>query len=797
MFGVGKLGNLGRTGGVGAVAGALQSANFILPLKEAGIIPLRAPAGVVPTYTRATTEMCPDFEDVPGVKTKWNLLAAGEVGIWGARRVRNVARYTEDITTTNYSVINATKVGTAITSNGKTLKLLTSSNFYGALYSNFNGLGQTPFVIGRRYLVSCYVISDREQFVWMRDLVNSSSNGHGAKLIGTTPRRIWILGQATSTSLITWVTTPTTALGGESGLSPKWIVQNTTESGAMNVYIGGFQINEVSQTYKDGIALIGDSTMAGASASIDWADLGAREVSTWFGALLSVNVFNRALAGNQLSDMDTRWAADITPLAVNCKYVVIQGGVNDIPNGRTLGQMQTSINSMAAKAATDGMTAIYFNITPSTSIAANQTYETLRLTFNAWLAATYPNTLDIATIVADPSQPSRLNQTAGWVGDGIHYGSLAKRAIGEYVSVWSGWDFICPEDYVSVDTIATPFHGFGIDGVKNFWTTNVNIPTQKSVGEPIGTPITAKGYWPWPAATQLVTPTADIRDMTGAGWVKVTMTTAYTSVGIDGAANSATRCTASGANSTILKTLTAAASSRTYSTFIRRVTGTGTILLKQGATTVDITSLLNTVSYTRVELNASVLDVAYGIQINTSGDAIDVDFNMFEAGSVATPPIETAGATRNADVDSYQTTGMSVSAGTIYLEYTPLTVTSANRYLWGSYTDASNALQIFHDGTNFTARKRIAAANNDAVKATALAALTRYKIAIRWGSTGTDIFVNGVKGTNSANTTNAVIAATMQIGADGNSANQADGGIANDMRWDRMLTDAVLLSLTT
>ena len=56
------------------------------------------------------------------------------------------------------------------------------------------------------------------------------------------------------------------------------------------------------------------------------------------------------------------------------------------------------------------------------------------------------------------------------------------------------------------------------------------------------------GYLAEGAATQLVTPTATIRDMTQAQWVKVTMTTAKTSAGIDGVASSCTRCTATGAS---------------------------------------------------------------------------------------------------------------------------------------------------------------------------------------------------------------------------------------------------------
>ena len=176
------------------------------------------------------------------------------------------------------------------------------------------------------------------------------------------------------------------------------------------------------------------------------------------------------------------------------------------------------------------------------------------------------------------------------------------------------------------------------------------------------------GYLAEGAATQLVTPTASIRDMTDASWVAVTMTTAKTSVGWDGAANSATRLTATGAGATILQTLVAAASSRTYSCGIRRVTGTGTIKLVQGATkSPDLSASLNSSTYTKVELAASVLNAAYGIEIGTSGDAIDVDFNQFEAGAFSTSRIVTAGATRAADVLTYPTSGNALgTSGTAF-----------------------------------------------------------------------------------------------------------------------------------
>lgn len=179
---------------------------------------------------------------------------------------------------------------------------------------------------------------------------------------------------------------------------------------------------------------------------------------------------------------------------------------------------------------------------------------------------------------------------------------------------------------------------------------------------------TTGGYFAEGAATQLVTPLASVRDMTNAAWVKTTMTTAQTSTGIDGVGNSCTRCTATAGNATSIQTLVAAASSRTYSAWIRRVTGTGNIELTQdGASFTNIAGSLNSSTFTRVELNASQLNATFGIRIVTNTDAIDVDFNQFEASAFATSPVDVGSVTRNADTLTYPTTGwFNANAGTLF-----------------------------------------------------------------------------------------------------------------------------------
>ena len=238
------------------------------------------------------------------------------------------------------------------------------------------------------------------------------------------------------------------------------------------------------------------------------------------------------------------------------------------------------------------------------------------------------------------------------------------------------------------------------------------------------------GYLAEGARTQLVTPTASIRDMTDAAWVALNITPAKTATGIDGVANSASTLTCDIDGGTILQTLVAAGSSRTYSVWLRRVTGVGTITIQQGATTLDVTASVNSTTYTRVELNANVLNAAFGIIMGTAGDVIEADFNQFEAGAFASTPIPAAGA-RNADVLSYPSTSINDAAGAIYAEFMEQNAASAVVKIGVSGT-ANIGMMLT------TANTRIRSTDGtNAVDKTGLtdAATAPRKRAIAWGGT--------------------------------------------------------------
>ncbi len=307
------------------------------------------------------------------------------------------------------------------------------------------------------------------------------------------------------------------------------------------------------------------------------------------------------------------------------------------------------------------------------------------------------------------------------------------------------------------------------------------------------------GYLAEAAGVQLVTPTATIRDMTQAQWVSGGggITAAKTATGIDGLANVASTLTAAGVNGTILQTLTAAASSRTYSAFVRRKTGTGTVTLKSGGSTLDITALINSTTYTRVSLTDSTLNTTFGFQINTTADAIEVDFNQFEAGGFATSPMDAAGAARNADVLSYVFAGNAdATQGSGYAELSTVWTTSpANSVmaigfmngngapLMVALSSASTTTNI-HDGTN-------------TVSKTGLTSLTTgvRKRASSWSGSAMQVTGDGAvvaTGTFDGNLGSTAIA----IGCDTAGARSWSGTIKNVRIWTQQLTNAQLQALT-
>jgi len=375
----------------------------------------------------------------------------------------NVARYTEDLSWAYHVINNATygnktnELMTAIVDSKEiVLNRFVGKSFNCLLESKYTNVPLNIFVTGQLYMFSMYVYSDVDQWFLNRALSTSTSAAHDYKFCPAGKvTRVWGVGKATSAVLLDLGAAATVAYGSGSGASPCLVSQGHQ---TFDAYIGGFQIEAISDSsYVDGVAIIGDSTFAissgGAATDMgkNFATLSNREVSHTLSGVLNCCVFNRAVAGETLAAMDARWATDITAIKPRCKYVIIQGGINDINTGRTLAQMQASVQSMIAKALADGFTDYVLpNITPNSYCDGDSVKEALRLQYNAWLLATYPSKCkDIASVVADALVPKRLRTE--YYGDGIHYGGAAKFAVATYLASVCGFVFNSPTAYQQSD----------------------------------------------------------------------------------------------------------------------------------------------------------------------------------------------------------------------------------------------------------------------------------------------------------------------------------------------------------
>ena len=392
-------------------------------------------------------------------------------------------------------------------------------------------------------------------------------------------------------------------------------------------------------------------------------------------------------------------------------------------------------------------------------------------------------------------------------GGGACYIGLKFAVSGDAVDIWhplleevTGQSNQNPSDYVSVGVLSAPYHGAGIDGAKWFTTQNGNTVASNIVSEATGAVIadaTLKGYLSEGAGTQILA-TADIRDMTTANWtLGATMTRARTSVGIDGASNTATRLTggAVAATNIITTLITAAATSRTYSAYVKRVTGTGIVRISQDnfATNTDITSQLINGSWVLIQLNQTQLNAVMGFKIDTNGDAIDVDCNQFESGAVATSRMLATGAARNKDLDTYAATGnIDPTQGSIYFQsYFTGSDFSSNPAMGGDSVGKrqlgayqSATVIRFYDGTNI----------NDWTITSAASAT--QKTVLTWGGTTMSLYVNGAQIAPATKPFDGNFdITTLQIG--GFAGNGQGLAIAACRVYNRVLSAAQAIAMTT
>ncbi len=366
--------------------------------------------------------------------------------------IRNVLVNTEDLSV--YAATSATKDGaTTMDWRGIVMSKVSGSNYYGAISFNIGGLSMS-LQVGKKYLLSYFIKSMAKNplFISGRGVANTTDYGHGAHLVLPTVRRVRKLFYATTSTQLSQVSNPSVLPSLETGQTAPKIFQYSNLSGTFDLRIGGMQLELVPDAANMGIALIGDSTVAGAAGKKDVA--ASQEWSRWLEGFLCCECYNRGVGGETTTDMLARFDTDITPIigggptAAAAKYCIIQGGINDIIASAALATIQSNILAMAASAVTSGAIPVLCTITPFLAADSDPVKEAVRVAFNDWVWTAGYHVLDLATVVADPYRPSSLRRdSSGWYGDGTHFGAPAKQAIGAYAAEQEWWDFPLPGPY--------------------------------------------------------------------------------------------------------------------------------------------------------------------------------------------------------------------------------------------------------------------------------------------------------------------------------------------------------------
>ncbi len=337
-------------------------------------------------------------------------------------------------------------------------------------------------------------------------------------------------------------------------------------------------------------------------------------------------------------------------------------------------------------------------------------------------------------------------KTAGWaIGSGqatcTANGSNQAITQASATAYVSGTKYVLSYTVVSNTLNAGTLRVGGYSGSSGFGTSPTTIPSAVGAqyialtASPTGTGVTLDLWVNGAASGALVIDNVSVK--------LAAVQPAKTATGLDGIANTATTLTATAADAIILQPISLASAARCASAYVKRRTGTGTISFTQdgGSTWTDITSQINSSTWSRVQITSTLANPSVGFKISTSGDAIDVDCVQNEAGAKATSPIvtTTTTVTRNADSLAYQTaSNIDFAVGTIYCEVQS-TPTGSNRNAVAPGNSSCNA-------SNSSSTSWRAFDGTTVVEKTGLSDIStgRRKRANSWGPANTKVTGDGL-----------------------------------------------------
>lgn len=297
------------------------------------------------------------------------------------------------------------------------------------------------------------------------------------------------------------------------------------------------------------------------------------------------------------------------------------------------------------------------------------------------------------------------------------------------------------------------------------------------------------------------------RDMSQASWVKTTMTAARDQIGVGGAANAASSILATGANATILNSVTATVNTRSQTAYVKRITGSGVVNMTMD-NGVTWTVVAVTASWARVSIpSQSVTNPVMGFRLVTNGDKIAVDYVQNEIGTFATSAIATAASAVSRTAEALTMPGASIglsqTAGSMIAYYIPQD-TAATTYGIGEVNDNSANNRVSFSVVS-TPKQAITMTSGGVTSLTAFnngtnapAANTLTKGAIAWANADVGNTVNnGTVTTSALGTPLPVNVNTLWIGSRPAGISPFDGWIQYFEYQPTRLPNATLQTKTS
>lgn len=170
---------------------------------------------------------------------------------------------------------------------------------------------------------------------------------------------------------------------------------------------------------------------------------------------------NQGEVGDKLVTMDSNYAANDAPSynATNRNLFIILAGINDISGGATLGQLQTALQSICAKARQTGFIVAVATVLPSNYSGTTSAQITLRQNYNTWMLANYTSFADYMIDFAADSRLSDPTNATYFNSDMLHLTDAGYAAMADVARSKLALPYAAPATAYTLTGSATPTAG--------------------------------------------------------------------------------------------------------------------------------------------------------------------------------------------------------------------------------------------------------------------------------------------------------------------------------------------------